>query len=41
MICADMVYADVAQFMTIVEYNETIVGEQADYKSAVLCNMPM
>ena len=26
MICADMVYANVTQFMTIVECNETIVG---------------
>ena len=34
MICADMVYADVAQFMTIVECNETIVGRAAGYKSA-------
>ena len=29
-----MEYADVAQFMTIKEWSELIVGRAADYKSA-------
>ena len=36
-----MEYADVAQFMTIKEWSELIVGRAADYKSAVNRYLPM